>query len=389
MKNCEVSIGLCLWQGRENMDKVRIGVIGIGAMGGSHAKWIRERQVPGAELAAVCDIDAAKLLGFQGIPGYESSAELIRSREIDAVVIATPHYSHTTIGIDALEQGLHVMVEKPISAHKADCERLIAAHTNKAQVFGAMFQLRTDPEFTKIRDLIHAGELGPIQRINWTATQWFRSEAYYASGTWRATWAGEGGGVLLNQCPHQLDLFQWMFGMPARVRAHCNLGRYHNIEVEDDVTAYMQYEDGHTATFITSTGESPGTNRLEIACDRGRLLYENGELSFSRTEMPVSEFSKTSKLGFAPPPAWDVRIPIAPASTSPKHVTVLQNFVDAILKGTPLIARAEEGIRSVELANAFLLSSMTDRTVELPMDGAEYEAHLDKLIAGSGAGKQS
>ncbi|MGI8907324.1 MAG: Gfo/Idh/MocA family protein [Candidatus Sumerlaeaceae bacterium] len=369
------------------MDKVRIGVIGIGAMGSAHANWLRDGNVPGAELAAVCDPSPERLKSLHGIPGYESSAELIRSGEVDAVVIATPHYSHTSIGIDALQHGLHVMMEKPISVHKADCERLIAAHKNPQQVFGAMFQLRTDPEFTKIRSLIISGELGSIKRVNWIATQWFRSDAYYASGTWRATWAGEGGGVLLNQCPHQLDLFQWMFGMPARVRAHCTLGRYHSIEVEDDVTAYMEYPDGRTAVFITSTGESPGSNRLEIACDRGRLLYENGELQFARTEVPVSEFCRKSKLGFAPPPAWDVKIPLAIPGAGAKHVGILQNFVDAILTGAPLIAPAREGIHSVELANTFLLSSMQGRTIELPLNAIEYEEHLEKLKSGSRAEK--
>jgi predicted dehydrogenase len=365
------------------MDKVRVGVIGVGAMGGSHAKWLRGGLVPGAELAAVCDLNPNRLRAIEGIPGYESSDELIRSGEVDAVVIATPHYDHTTIGIEALQRGLHVMLEKPISVQKADCERLIAAHTNTAQVFGAMFQLRTDPEFSKIRELIQSGELGEIKRVNWIATHWFRSEAYYASGDWRATWAGEGGGVLLNQCPHQLDLFQWIFGMPASVRAHCQLGRYHDIEVEDDVTAYMQYPNGATAVFITSTGESPGTNRLEIACDRGRLLYENGELRYNRTEVPVSEFSRSSRLGFAPPAAWDIHIPLPPRDDSPKHVHVLRNFVDAIRNGTPLIAPAQEGIHSVELANAFLLSSMQNRTIELPMNAGEYAEHLDRLKATS------
>jgi predicted dehydrogenase len=371
------------------MQNVRIGVIGIGNMGSAHARWILEGKVPRAELTAICDPNGERLQTRPEVRHFTTSDELFASGLVDAVVIATPHFSHTPIGIAALKAGLHVMLEKPISAHKADCERLIAAHTNPKQVFGAMFQLRTDPEYTKIRELIQSGELGPIKRITWIATHWFRSDAYYASGSWRATWAGEGGGVLLNQCPHQLDLFQWMFGMPTKIRAHCGLGRYHNIEVEDDVSAWMQFEDGATAMFITSTGESPGTNRLEISCDRGRVVYEDNTLSFQRTEIPVSEFCKTSPLGFAPPPAWDVRIPLPPAVTNEKHVFVLRKFVEAILDGAPLIAPAEEGINSVELANAFLLSSMQDRTVDLPMDSKEYEAHLKSLIETSDGGKTS
>src|SRR5687768_588474 len=176
------------------MDNIRIGVIGIGAMGHAHAGWLRDGLVPGAELAAVCDPTPARFADFPGVATYNDSGALIRSGAVDAVVVATPHYGHTAIGSDALQHGLHVMVEKPISVHKSDCERLIAAHTNPKQVFAAMFQLRTDPEYSRIRQLIQSGELGSIKRINWTATHWFRSDAYYASGTWRATWAGEGGG---------------------------------------------------------------------------------------------------------------------------------------------------------------------------------------------------
>lgn len=372
------------------MNKVRIGVIGMGVMGASHAKWIQEGKVAGAELTAVCDGTASRLTLFPGIAQFSTSDDLIASGLVDAVVVATPHYSHTTIGCAALERGLHVMLEKPISVHKADCERLIAAHKDPAQVFSAMFQQRTDPQFAKIREMIHSGELGTIQRINWIATQWFRTASYYASGTWRATWAGEGGGVLMNQFPHQLDLFQWMFGMPARVRAHCGFGRYHDIEVEDDVTAFLEYPDGHTAVIITSTGEFPGTNRLEIACDRGRLLLENNALTFTRTEVPVSEFCRTSTGSFVGPPVENIEIPLdAPVREfGEKHVDLMRNFVDAIQTGAPLIARAEEGIHSVELANAFILSSVQGRTVDLPMDSHEFEQLLETLKA-KGASKHA
>jgi predicted dehydrogenase len=295
---------------------------------------------------------------------------------VDAILIATPHYSHTTLGIAGLQNGLHVLVEKPISVHKADCERLIAARRDSKQVFAAMFNQRTEPIYKKIRHLIRSGELGELRRINWTVTDWFRSQAYYGSGGWRATWAGEGGGVLLNQCPHNLDLWQWMFGMPKRVRGFCSFGRYHKIEVEDDVTAYLEYDDKTTGVFIASTGEAPGTNRLEIAADRGRLVMQNGELKFTRTEVPVGEYSRTTKEGFQPPPSWDITIPVWGSAGA--HVEIMQNFINAIREGVPLIAPAEEGIRSVELANAMLYSSDTKQTVELPLDSATYAAWLQE-----------
>src|SRR5437870_2004874 len=262
------------------MSKVRIGIVGLGNMGSDHARKILAGNVPRLELTAVADAFAEKRALFRQLKTFETPEEMIRSGEIDAILIATPHFAHTTIGIDGLENGMHVLVEKPLSVHKADCERLIAAHKNKKQIFAAMFNQRANLNFIKIRDLIKNGELGEVRRINWTMTNWFRPEAYYASSAWRATWKGEGGGVLLNQCPHQLDLFQWMFGMPKSVRGFAQIGRYHDIEVEDDVTAYFQYANGTTALFITSTGEAPGTNRLEIAAERGRLVYENDKIEF-------------------------------------------------------------------------------------------------------------
>jgi predicted dehydrogenase len=365
---------------------IRFGIIGTGNMGGTHAGLLLNHKVARAELRALCDIDPARLTRYPQLRGFSRAEDLIDSELVDAVLIATPHYSHTTVGIAALRRGLHVLVEKPLSAHKADCQRLIAAHTNPLQKFAAMFNQRTDPFYRKIREMARGGELGEIRRVNWIITNWFRTEAYYASGGWRATWAGEGGGVLLNQCPHNLDLFQWMFGMPGRVRAFCGIGRHHQIEVEDDVTAYMEFPNGATAVFITSTGDAPGTNRLEITADRGKLVYENDSLLFTRNEVPTTEFSRTSPKFFDTPPRTEIKLPVQ--GHGGQHLEVLQNFVDAVLDGAPLIAPAEEGIHSVELANAMLLSSFKNRTVELPMDAAEYAGLLEDLVRSSTAGKK-
>ena len=283
------------------MGKVRIGIVGLGNMGSTHARSILAGKIDRLELTAVCDLNAAKRAAFPAVPAFETAGALIGSGLIDAVLVATPHYQHTTIGIAALRGGLHVLVEKPISVHKADCERLIAAHRQPAQVFAAMFNQRTDPFYLAIRRLVQGGELGEIRRINWIITDWFRSAAYYASSGWRATWAGEGGGVLLNQCPHNLDLLQWIFGLPRRVRAFCHFGRYHAIEVEDDVTAYLEFAGGATGVFLTSTGEAPGTNRLEITGEGGRLVYESDRIELLRNAVPMSEFSRTTAQSFARP----------------------------------------------------------------------------------------
>jgi predicted dehydrogenase len=362
---------------------IRLGIIGVGNMGTTHARNLLDGKIKGIELAALCDVDDKRLAAFPKVPGWKDSGELIRSGKVDAVLIATPHYSHTTIGIDALGQGLHVLVEKPLSVHKADCERLISAYERRpkpGQVFAAMFNQRTDPRYQQLKRLIDSGELGAISRITWIITDWFRTEAYYASGGWRATWSGEGGGVLINQCPHQLDLWTWLFGLPKRVRANVGLGRRHAIEVEDEVTAFLDYESC-SGVFITTTGEAPGTNRLEVAAERGKVVIEHGEMHWARNVQPMAEFSRTTTGGFTKPDLWHVKIPVQ--GWGGQHNEILQNFADAIAKGAPLMAPAVEGIRSVELGNAMLLSGLTDRTLTLPLDGAFVDAEFAKLQAAS------
>ncbi|HUR57112.1 MAG TPA: Gfo/Idh/MocA family oxidoreductase [Opitutaceae bacterium] len=366
------------------MDKVRVGIIGMGNIGKHHAGYLLEGKVARCELVAVGSTSPGKLESYaaRGLKIFGNAEELIRSQTCDAVIIATPHYQHTTLGIAALEAGLHAMVEKPISAHKADAERLLAARKKfPGQVFGAMFQLRVEPRYAKMQKLIQAGELGPIVRINWIITDWYRTEAYYASGGWRATWKGEGGGVLLNQCLHQLDMLQWLVGMPARVRGFCQIGRFHHIEVEDNVTAYLEWANGATGVFVTSTGESPGTNRFEIVGTRGKLVLENNQLHFTRNEADMIEFSRTTKSGFAKPEVWHCEIPFENAPNA--HAILMQNCVNAILDGAPLIAPGEDGLGSVELANVILFSSLLDAPVRLPMDAGAFESKLQALIAGS------
>ncbi|HEX7632190.1 MAG TPA: Gfo/Idh/MocA family oxidoreductase [Lacunisphaera sp.] len=241
-----------------------------------------------------------------------------------------------------------------------------------------MFNQRTSGYYQAIHQLIHSGQLGGLQRMQWTITNWFRTQAYYASSGWRATWRGEGGGVLLNQSPHQLDLLCWMFGLPQQVRAFCHFGKYHPIEVEDEVTAYLEFPNGATGVFITSTGEAPGSNRLEIVGDLGRVVFEGDRLQFTRNTIGTAEFSKTSSNGFAAPPTEEVQL--VADGHGRQHAGILQNFTEAILDGTPLLAPAEEGIQSVELANAMLLSSWLNRTIELPMNGQMFEYHLRRRM---------
>jgi len=370
------------------MDKVRLGIIGLGNFGRYHAEYLLKGDISRCDLTAVCDSAAAALQRYPTLKTFTDGRELIESGEVDAVIIATPHFQHTTLGIAALEVGVHAMIEKPISSHKADAERLIAAHHRHPNiVFAGMFQLRTEPRYLKIRKMIHDGELGELTRVNWINTDWYRTEVYYSSSDWRATWKGEGGGVLLNQCLHNLDTLQWLCHMPARVRGYCQLGRFHKIEVEDYVTAYLEWADGATGTFIASTGEAPGTNRLEIAGTRGKLVLENGQLTFMRNDQDMCEFSRSASQGFTKPEFHQEAIPFTDAAAP--HATMTQNFVNAILDGRPLIAPGEEGLNSVELANAMLYSSFLGQILELPLDGAAWERKLNELIAQSNVEKHA
>ena len=349
-------------------------------MGSVHVRSLLDGKVEGLEVSAISDANKDRSLLFPEVTFFQSSQELIQSESVDAVLIATPHYDHTTLGIASLEAGKHVLIEKPISVHKADCERLIAAHKDPSLIFAAMFQQRMDPRFAKLKKLLDDGHLGEIHRVVWNTTDWFRTAAYYGSGGWRATWKGEGGGVLLNQCPHQLDLWQWLFGMPDKLRAFCSFGRYHDIEVEDDVTCHMEYDSGCKGVFITTTGETPGTNRLEITAENGLVIIDSREpgINWERNETPMTEWNRTAEGGFSKPDIWKIHLPVT--GTNPQHQGILQNFSDAILKGTPLIAPASEGIRSVELANAMLYSSFKDKTVTLPLDGEAYARELQEKI---------
>jgi len=364
------------------MHRVRLGILGVGGMGGVHARTVMDGKIQRCDLTAVSDINPNVLEPYHNkVKTFTDNQTLIHSGLVDAVLIATPHRDHMISGIAALNAGLHVLVEKPISVQKADCKRLIAAHRSRRQVFAAMFNQRTDPHFKQVRELITGGDVGQILRVTWIATNWFRTDAYYASGTWRATWEGEGGGVLMNQAPHQLDLLQWLCGMPKRVWGFCGLGKRHKIEVEDEVTAYFEYADGATGVFITSTGEAPGTNRLEIAGDRGKVVVENDKIVFWRNLISAREFCRKSKERFGQPPVETVEIPVS--GHGGQHAEIIQNFVDAILDGRPLIAPAEEGIRSVELANAILYSSLKGKPVELPLNSRAYELQLQALVRAS------
>ena len=368
------------------MKKVRIGIIGIGNMGTSHARQIFDGRIPHAELGAVCDVNPDRLSWAEEVFGdrvarFETPEALFESKTCDAIFIATPHYDHPGLAIQSLESDYHTLIEKPAGVYTKAVREMNEVAERSDKVFGIMYNQRTNPLYQKVKDLIESDELGELKRTVWIITDWYRPQSYYDAGSWRATWSGEGGGVLLNQDPHQLDLWQWMCGMPKRVRAFMSFGKYRNIEVEDDVTAYVEYENGSTGLFVTSIGEAPGTNRLEISGDKGKLVVEDGKLTFWRLRTPESQFNEEFKGGFGSPEVWKVEIP-TPGENS-QHNGILKDWVNVILNGGELLAPGVEGINGLTISNAMHLSAWTDDWVDLPIDEDLFHEKLTERIENS------
>ena len=368
--------------------QIKIAVIGVGGMGRAHVQDILS--LPTTHLVAVCDIDRARAESVAAdahVRAFDDYRALLAQVELDAVLIATPHYDHTPISIAAFERGRHVLVEKPLAVHVKDARSMIAAYeTAKRQqpdlVFAAMFMQRTYGFWRKIKELLTTGALGKLVRTTWIITDWFRPQIYYANGGWRATWKGEGGGVLLNQCPHNLDLYQWFVGMPQRVTGFAAIGKYHQIEVEDEVTAYFEYANGMVGHFITTTAESPGTNRLEIVGEHGKLVFENDKLTFFKNQISMFEQIANGTGPFDKVAYEVVEVPYTHHG-QPGHKFIIENFANAILHGETLLSPASEGLSSVMLGNAIMLSAFLKQTVELPLDDEAYANKLQELIATS------
>ena len=367
--------------------RIRLGIIGVGNMGSGHAKNVLDGKCPELQLCAVADRNPDRLeWSKENLPGdyerFDDAIAMLDSGRIEACIVAVPHYDHAKYAIECMRRDIHVMVEKPAGVYTKQAREMNAeADRHPEVVFGMMFNQRTNCIYRKMRELVQSGKYGRIRRTNWLITDWYRPQAYYDSGDWRATWSGEGGGVLLNQCPHQLDLWQWICGMPVKVQSNMHFGKWHDIEVEDDVTTYVEYADGATGVFITSTGDARGTNRFEIQMDGAKIVAEYDRLTLTEFDMPEPEFSRTNKVPFGSVGAHEVQVETD--GMNEQHIGVLNAWAGAILRGTLLVADGREGINGLTLSNAMHLSAFTGKTVELPLDGELYYSELMKRVATS------
>ena len=368
------------------MEKIRLGIIGCGNIGKVHTDNIVNGNCPEVELSAVCDLKKERIDEIlekkADVSVFYDAEEMMDSGKIDSVLVAVPHYDHPRLAIMAMKKGLNVLIEKPAGVYTKQVEEMNAVAKECNVVFGIMMNQRTNCIYRKMREIVKSGVLGEIKRTNLIITDWYRPQIYYDSGDWRATWSGEGGGVLLNQCPHNLDLWQWICGMPTKIHAKLHYGKWHDVEIEDDVSAYCEYANGATGVFVTTTGDTPGTNRFEITLEKGKLIAEDGVLKMWENEMTEKEFSKTNDNPFARPGFTYTEVETD--GENPQHKGVLNQFADAILHGGELVARGEEGINGLTISNAMHLSSWLDKEIDLTnFDSDLFYEELKKRIATS------
>ncbi len=368
------------------MEQVRFGIIGCGNIAHNHVKNFETGKVKDGVVTAICDIVPAKYEALNALyenkyATFTDAKEMMKSGLVDAVIICTPHYQHPELAIMAMDAEIHCIIEKPAGVYTLQVKEMLERAKTAKTKLSMMFNQRTNPAFKKMREMVATGKIGDVKRTNWIITNWYRTQEYYDSGSWRATWAGEGGGVLYNQSPHQLDLFQWIVGMmPKKVHAFCHFGKWHNIEVEDDVTCYVEYPNGATGCFITTTADAPGTNRFEITGTKGKLVFENDKLFFTELEISEREHCFATNMTFRAPDMLPT-VEIALEGENSQHAGVCNNFIDAILGRDELFAPVADGLNGVILANSMLLSTWLDKTIDLPFDDELFYEELKKRIA--------
>lgn len=378
------------------MDReIRLGIVGYGNMGTSHSKWITGGLIPNLKLTCICDIsevrraEAKKILPSD-VSIFDDYDSMLESGNMDAVLVAVPHYLHPGMAIKAMKKGYHVLVEKPAGVYAKQIREMNEeAEKHPELIFGMMFNQRTNPLYKKVKEIMDSGKLGSLRRVTWIITSWYRTQKYYDSSSWRATWSGEGGGVLVNQAPHNLDLLQYLTGMPVSMRAYLKYGSHRKIDVEDDVTAYFEYPNGASGVLITCTHDPIGTDLLEIHGDNGKIIVEgNSKLTVKILNKSENELNETMGFremnallkGEGTEPLCSVETYEMPEKWDIQHIDILKNFTNTILGKETLIAPGSDGIKAVQIANSMHLSSWLDKDVSLPVDEDLFYSELKKRI---------
>lgn len=368
---------------------MRVGIIGMGTMGIKYAQLIAKCEIAGMELSAITRVtderwDKIKDYVSDDLQRFDSGDDMFDAIDegrlkLDTIIIVTPHYSHETFAIKAFERGINVLCDKPAGVYSRQARNMMEAY-NAAKskkpdlLYGYVFHQRTYPVYMKIKEIVDSKIYGNMKRINWIVSDWYRSNAYYQSGSWRATWQYDGGGTLLNQCPHNLDLLTWICGVPESVMGFCKEGKYHPIEVEDEVTAYLEWNNGVDGVFIASTGEAPGVNRLEISLDNALLLCEKGRLKVAVLDRPEIEYRNASTGNFFARPSYEWH-DIEVEEPENAYNKVLEKFARG-----EMVAKGEEAVNSLYVSNAVYLSSWTGRKVAIPAPGTEYEKQFENAF---------
>lgn len=378
---------------------VRLGIIGARGQGGFYADLIAAGRVADMTVGALTGRGAATAASARerhpGVPFFTDPIEMMDSGAVDAVVTTVPHYLHPELAIAGIQRGLHVLVEKPLGVYTKQVGRMLdVAAATPSVVLAAMFNQRANPVFARLREVIARGEIGELRRITWLITNWFRPQTYYDASPWRGTWGGEGGGVLVNQAAHQIDLFQWLFGTPTSVFARVPFGLAHDFDVDDDVTAVLDYGRRGTGVLITATHDMLGSDRLEVQGDRGRIILEDSQrATITRLNRPMDELSATLDDASIQRIVrgtvdWSefstTEVVVGSGEYGEDHVRVLANFARAILHGEPLLAPAAEGLNAVRLANAIILSGWLGREVPFDFDEDVFLAELNLRIRAEG-----
>ena len=372
------------------MEKVRYGIVGLGNQGSNYTRHFVKGEIKNGVITALCDFNPAKIKAMQekedapqGVTYFSNYKEMLDSGLVDAVLVETPHYDHPEIVMECLKRNIHALCDKPAGVYTKQVREMNELAAKSSARFGMVFNQRTNCVYRKMREMIANGDIGELQRVNWTITDWFRTQYYYDSGSWRATWQGEGGGVLINQCPHQIDLVQWVVGeMPVTVRGFCQYGKWHDIEVEDEVTAFFTYKNGATGVFITTTGEAPGVNRFEISGTKGRLVCEDFKLFFYKNAVDSQEHSKTSSSAFERPNFEIIEVELD--GKNEQHAGIINNFANAILGIEEQFVAGEDGFNGVELMNAIELSGWNNgEEIVLHFNQEKYLEELNKRRATS------